>query len=85
MGGNCQLCCKNDDEELVGARVGGQQRKHIGSRAAAFPDCSSVLASANPSQAEALPGWTQLPVPCPVPYGSGVAPVDVKQQNAKWP
>lgn len=41
MGGNCQLCCKNDDEELVGARVGGQQRKHIGSSAAAFPDCST--------------------------------------------
>lgn len=37
IGVNCQLCCKNYDEELVGARVGGQQRKHIGSRATAFP------------------------------------------------
>lgn len=31
---NCQLCWRNYDEALVGARVGGQQRKHIGSRAA---------------------------------------------------
>lgn len=27
MGGNRQLCCKNDDEELVGMRVGGQKKE----------------------------------------------------------
>lgn len=57
MGGNCQLCCKNDDEELVGARVGGQQRKHIGGRAAAFPDCSTgTLHSLPGGSCKSLPG-----------------------------
>lgn len=74
MGGNCQLCCKNDDEELVGARVGGQQRKHIGSRAAAFPDCSTgalhglCAGFCTSLQVQALPGLEPAPcsLSCPI-------------------
>lgn len=57
IGGNCQLCCKNYDEELIGTRVGGQQRKHIGSRATAFPECNiEMLHSLSVGFCKPVPG-----------------------------
>lgn len=81
IGGNCQLRCKNDDEELVGTRVGGQ--KHVGS-------CTgSQLASANLSRAaasEALPGSAPAPCTCLLSHTDGGAVSDhVWHQNATWP